>query len=121
MVQLTTSTLAILAVAGVNACTGPGANEATIDLITSFEGWEPNIYDDPSGNPTVGYGHLCSDSSCSDVPYSIPLSEADGRSLLASDLAVSIQATTIKGKVVTHANCFTSLHRTASPPTRLSV
>ena len=43
---------------------------------------------DPTGNPTVGYGHLCADSSCSDVPYAIPLSEADGESLLRSDMAV---------------------------------
>lgn len=46
------------------------------------------IDNDPSGYPTVGYGHLCDDSSCSDVPYPIPLSEADGRSLLQSDMAV---------------------------------
>lgn len=41
---------------------------------------------DPTGNPTVGYGHLCSDSSCSEVPYSIPLSAQDGESLLRDDL-----------------------------------
>lgn len=45
---------------------------------------------DPVGLPTVGYGHLCSDSSCSDVPYPIPLSEANGRLLLSSDLAVRL-------------------------------
>lgn len=44
---------------------------------------------DPAGLATVGYGHLCDDSSCSDVPYPIPLSKADGRKLLRSDMSVS--------------------------------
>jgi lysozyme len=42
---------------------------------------------DPTGNPTVGYGHLCQKSGCSEVPYSIPLSKANGKKLLASDMA----------------------------------
>lgn len=45
--------------------------------------------DDPDGHPTVGWGHLCDDPSCSDVGYPIPLSEADGQKLLLEDLAVS--------------------------------
>lgn len=45
--------------------------------------------DDPDGHPTVGWGHLCNDPSCSDVKYPIPLSEADGQKLLLDDLAVS--------------------------------
>lgn len=45
--------------------------------------------DDPAGNPTVGYGHLCSDSTCSDVPYAIPLSDADGEQLLRDGLKVN--------------------------------
>ncbi|KAH8157410.1 hypothetical protein CIB48_g10839 [Xylaria polymorpha] len=42
---------------------------------------------DPTGNPTVGYGHLCQQSGCSKVPYPIPLSEADAdaKKLLADD------------------------------------
>ena len=80
---------AVLFAASVNACTGPPVNPPTVDLITKFEGFNPNIYDDPAGKPTVGYGHLCSDASCSDVSFPIPLSDADGESLLAQDLAVS--------------------------------
>src|SRR5688500_18197532 len=96
--------LSVLGASVVSAqCVGPAVNDATIDLVTSFEGFEPDICtsntnhthqrtnskdDDLTGNPTVGYGHLCSDSSCSDVSYSIPLSEADGRRLLQSDIAV---------------------------------
>jgi GH24 family phage-related lysozyme (muramidase) len=45
---------------------------------------------DPDGNPTIGYGHLCSSASCSEIKYSIPLSKADGDKLLQDDLAVSI-------------------------------
>lgn len=69
-------------------CVGPDVNDATLDLITEFEGWYPDVYIDPVGLPTVGYGHLCSDSSCSDVPYDIPLSEGDGERLLRDDITV---------------------------------
>lgn len=44
--------------------------------------------EDPDGHPTIGYGHLCSTPSCSEIPYSIPLSESDGAKLLQDDLAV---------------------------------
>lgn len=47
------------------------------------------IDSDPTGNPTIGYGHLCSDSACSEVPYPIPLSDTDGDELLRDDLSVS--------------------------------
>jgi GH24 family phage-related lysozyme (muramidase) len=43
---------------------------------------------DATGHPTVGYGHLCSNSKCSDVKYKIPLSQADGKKLLADDMKV---------------------------------
>ena len=43
---------------------------------------------DPTGNPTVGYGHLCGNPSCSEVRYPIPLSQSDGKKLLADDMAV---------------------------------
>ncbi|KAG9253939.1 lysozyme [Emericellopsis atlantica] len=108
MVLTVKSLLAGLAgAAAVSAqCTGPPVNDATISLITEFEGFSSDIYLDPSGYPTVGYGHLCADSSCSDVPYSIPLSEADGRSLLRSDVAVAQNCITLDtgSNVVLNAN-----------------
>ncbi|KAI6778390.1 Lysozyme-like protein [Emericellopsis cladophorae] len=91
----------LVGAAAVSAqCTGPPANDATVSLIAEFEDL------DPSGYPTVGYGHLCADSSCSDVPYSIPLSEADGRSLLRSDMAVAQNCITLDtgSNVVLNAN-----------------
>lgn len=96
---------------GVQACSGPIANAATVDLVASFEGWRPSeckspiihytthslymhdinncVDTDPTGNPTIGYGHLCRSRGCPDVPYPKPLSMADGKKLLSSDLAVS--------------------------------
>lgn len=72
------------------ACTGPAVNTATLDLIKEFEGFRASPYSDPTGNPTVGYGHLCSNSACSDVPYSFPLTETTGTQLLASDVKVCL-------------------------------
>jgi GH24 family phage-related lysozyme (muramidase) len=72
---------------GTSSCSAPKSNQATVDLIAEFEGFEPNVYIDPTGNPTVGYGHLCQKAGCSEVPYPIPLSVANGKKLLASDMA----------------------------------
>lgn len=52
------------------------ANKLTIDI-------------DATGHPTVGYGHLCTKSKCAEVGYPIPLSKANGKKLLATDMAVS--------------------------------
>ncbi|KAJ1323874.1 lysozyme [Microdochium nivale] len=68
-------------------CNIPEVNTATVNLIAEFEGFRANIYTDATGHPTVGYGHLCPDSSCSDVSYPIPLSQANGKALLADDMA----------------------------------
>jgi GH24 family phage-related lysozyme (muramidase) len=43
---------------------------------------------DPTGNPTVGYGHLCHKKGCTDVPYHFPLSNANAEALLRDDLKV---------------------------------
>ncbi|KAI0137337.1 lysozyme [Xylariales sp. AK1849] len=87
------STLAILALSlsGVlsapttRSCTGPKINSATLSLIEEFEGFSAKEYKDAGGHPTIGYGHLCKKSDCSEIPYPIPLSKADGRKLLQSD------------------------------------
>lgn len=51
---------------------------------------------DPDGNPTIGYGHECQTATCSEIPYAIPLSYADGQLLLQSDLTVSVLSSRIK-------------------------
>ncbi|KAG2415567.1 hypothetical protein HFD88_006758 [Aspergillus terreus] len=78
--------LAALPALAAAACSGPDVNEATIKLMKGYESWEADVYDDGYGNPTVGYGHLCDDWSCSDVSYDIPLSESDGEKLFAEDI-----------------------------------
>lgn len=84
--------LNILAIAAVanGACTGPPVNQATVDLVASFEGFRGSVYTDATGHPTIGYGHLCQQSGCAEVPFPKPLSEADGKKLLAQDLGVSL-------------------------------
>ncbi|KAF4959443.1 hypothetical protein FGADI_1664 [Fusarium gaditjirri] len=67
-------------------CKAPKSNVATVDLIAGFEGFRPDVYNDPTGNPTVGYGHLCDAPQCSEVKYPIPLSAANGKKLLADDM-----------------------------------
>lgn len=83
--------LNLLSVATVaqGACTGPPVNQATVDLVASFEGFRGSVYTDATGHPTIGYGHLCKQSGCSEVSFPKPLSEADGKKLLAQDLGVS--------------------------------
>lgn len=71
------------------ACTGPPINQNGLDLIKSFESFQPSEYDDGFGNPTIGYGHLCADTSCSDVPFTQPLTEDTAQQLLSQDLVVS--------------------------------
>ncbi|KAG5781963.1 hypothetical protein H9Q73_004394 [Fusarium xylarioides] len=64
----------------------PKSNAATVNLIAGFEGFRPDVYNDPTGNPTVGYGHLCDAPQCSEVKYPIPLSVVNGKKLLADDM-----------------------------------
>ncbi|KAF6759172.1 lysozyme [Ephemerocybe angulata] len=73
-----------------SGCTAPSVNTATIALIKKSEGFVSKPAPDPIGLPTVGYGHLCQTSGCSEVPYSFPLTESTATSLLHSDL-VSFQ------------------------------
>lgn len=38
-----------------------------VGLIKTFEGWDPDVYDDPSGYCTIGFGHLIGKSSCDEI------------------------------------------------------
>ncbi|PPR00136.1 hypothetical protein CVT24_008938 [Panaeolus cyanescens] len=70
----------------VAACTGPTVNSATVSAIKGFEGFVASPAPDPIGLPTVGYGHKCRNTGCTEVPYSFPLSTSTASSLLSSDL-----------------------------------
>jgi len=64
-----------------------GINKAGTDLIKEFEGFVARPAPDPIGLPTVGYGHLLSQSSgFSEVPFSFPLSPATATELLQRDI-----------------------------------
>lgn len=80
--------VALIPALAAAACVGPAVNDATLDLLKGYEKMIPNPYDDGYGNPTIGYGHLCQDFSCSDIPYSQPLTEETATKLLADDLEV---------------------------------
>ncbi|KAM0425057.1 hypothetical protein ACHAPT_009616 [Fusarium lateritium] len=100
------------ALAGVRAaCIGPAVNQATLSLVEEFEGFRADVYIDATGNPTVGYGHLCKQSGCSDVPYPIPLSEADGQKLLQDDIKIAQQCITLDttSEVVLNENQYGAL------------
>ncbi|KAJ1954282.1 hypothetical protein GGI12_005826, partial [Dipsacomyces acuminosporus] len=67
----------------------PLVNPSGAELIKSFESWVPTPYGDPDKHLTIGYGHLCTDGSCKNVGYPIPLSKADGESLLEKDVRIA--------------------------------
>ncbi|KAH7110399.1 lysozyme-like domain-containing protein [Dactylonectria estremocensis] len=92
-------------------CSAPSSNQATVDLIGEFEGFVPHIYKDAAGYPTVGYGHLCSNSKCTDVKYPIPLSKANGKKLLADDMRKFEKciAKMVSSKVALNKNQFGAL------------
>jgi lysozyme len=110
--QFTTTTSSLVALAlslapsVLSQCVAPNVNTATLDLIKSFESFEPRPYLDQGGKPTIGYGHLCSSSSCSEIPYPIPLSESNGLALLQTDLKVARDCITLRtgSNVVLNAN-----------------
>lgn len=77
-----------IAVVTHGACIGPAVNTDTVNLVSEFEGFRASPYIDATGHPTVGYGHLCQKSGCTDVKYPKPLSQDDGKKLLAQDLGV---------------------------------
>lgn len=62
-------------------------SDAGLQLIASFEGFSPTLYNDPSGNCTIGYGFLVHlgkcDGSPSEAPWRQGITEAQGRALLA--------------------------------------
>lgn len=69
-----------------SSCSPKPVNSATISLIKKWEGFVASPAPDPIGLPTVGYGHLCQTSGCSEVPYPFPLTTTTATSLLNSDL-----------------------------------
>ncbi|EAU80873.1 lysozyme [Coprinopsis cinerea okayama7 len=69
-----------------SSCAYSPVNSRTVQEIKNSEGFVRSPAPDPIGLPTVGYGHLCKNKGCSEVPYSFPLTEAQATSLLMTDL-----------------------------------
>jgi lysozyme len=65
-------------------------NHRGIQLIKQFEGFEPKIYLDAAGYPTIGYGHLVRDYEREWFKNGI--SEAAGEALLIKDVLAAEQA-----------------------------
>lgn len=61
-----------------------------IDLIKRFEGFEPEIYLDAAGLPTIGYGHLLRPGEAE--MFAGGISEAAGEALLIKDVAIAERA-----------------------------
>jgi len=96
---------------GGSSCAAPAVNQATLSLVEEFESFSAEPYRDPDGNPTIGWGHLCSEASCANIGYSIPLSKANGEKLLQSDLKVAETCITkdISDKVKLNPNQYGAL------------
>jgi GH24 family phage-related lysozyme (muramidase) len=84
-------------------------NNAGVNLIKEFEGYEPNFYDDAVGIKTIGYGHACHVYDCSKlmaktsagVWYQVyeALSETEASDLLRGDLEKGGYEDCVKDKV----------------------
>lgn len=61
-----------------------------IDLIKRFEGFEPEIYLDAAGLPTIGYGHLLRPGEAE--MFADGISEAAGEALLIKDVGIAERA-----------------------------
>jgi lysozyme len=60
-------------------------NEASIDLIKSFEGWRANAYRDSVGVWTIGYGHT-SMAGPPKVTSNLKITKSEGEAMLQHDL-----------------------------------
>lgn len=61
-----------------------------IELIKQFEGFEPRIYLDAAGYPTIGFGHLVREYERE--AFKNGISEATGEELLINDIIAAEQA-----------------------------
>lgn len=65
-------------------------HKTALGLVKAFEGWFPDLYNDPAGYCTIGYGHLlakrrCQASDRGTFPHALSL--AEGLTLLEKDTA----------------------------------
>ncbi|KAH8823571.1 lysozyme [Flagelloscypha sp. PMI_526] len=87
----------------------PAVNQATVDLVKSFEGFVKSPAPDPIGLPTVGFGHLCKKKNCAEVPFKFPLTVSTASQLLQTDMASFRKCIKDKVKVKLNENQFGAL------------
>lgn len=63
--------------------------EAAATLIAEFESFEPRVYKDAVGLPTIGYGHLIGDGESFD---GVTLTPEEGQELLIKDIKTRANA-----------------------------
>ena len=83
-------------------------NQAGLDIIKHFEGFEPKAYLDPIGIPTIGYGHITG-VTLQDVQNQRTVSETEAAQLLREDLAVAETAVERLITVALNDNQFSAL------------
>jgi len=59
-----------------------------LNLIKEFEGFEPTIYEDAAGYPTIGYGHLIRPGE----KFPKRITKAQGEEILRQDVGVAERA-----------------------------
>ncbi|KAJ2503290.1 hypothetical protein GGH96_000311 [Coemansia sp. RSA 1972] len=75
-----------LAISSVSAQGCSSVNQDALNLIEQYEGLIATPEKDSTGQQKVGYGHTCTKSGCTDVPYAMPLAKDSAERLLKSDL-----------------------------------
>ncbi|KAJ2718839.1 hypothetical protein H4S00_003655 [Coemansia sp. D1744] len=89
---ISTSVFSVLAVIATTAISGANAagcsfvNDATTNLIKSYDKFSASPTTRPSGQSVIGYGHLCKKKGCTDVPYKFPLTEVNAEVILMQDM-----------------------------------
>lgn len=83
-------------------------NQATIDLIKSFEGWRATAYKDAVGVLTIGYGHTNAAGEPKVTP-GMTITKAYGEYVLRKDLKKYADAISFQVKVPLNPNQFGAL------------
>jgi len=83
-------------------------------IIKEFEGLKTELYDDPVGHCSVGYGHLvhkgnCDGKAASEQPFIHGISEADATALLRQDARTAVTAVNDLVTVPLNQNQFDAL------------
>ncbi|KAJ2503288.1 hypothetical protein GGH96_000309 [Coemansia sp. RSA 1972] len=87
---VSTSVLSVLAVIGSTAILGANAlgcsyvNDASTAIIKNYDEFS-DTPTNANGQTVIGYGHVCKQDKCADVPYRFPISQVNAQVMLADD------------------------------------